>query len=60
MGVKNPPLSALTSWAVVSLFVQTTMVPTATVTGFGENAVFVNVDAPKTIEIGLVIVVGGC
>jgi hypothetical protein len=35
------------------------MVPTATVTGLGENAVFVNVDAPNTIEIGLVFVVEG-
>jgi hypothetical protein len=35
---------------VVSLFVQVTVPPTATVTGFGAKAVVVNVSAPRTID----------
>jgi hypothetical protein len=40
-------------WAVLSLFVQVTLPPTATVTGLGENAVVVSVDAPPTIDTGV-------
>jgi len=52
----NDPSSAVASWAVTSLLVQVTVPPTATETGFGENAVVVNVDEPFTMETGVPVV----
>jgi hypothetical protein len=45
-------------WVDVSLFIQVTVVPTATVVGLGENAVVVSVRAPLTIEMVAVPPVG--
>jgi hypothetical protein len=39
--------------ATESLFIQVTVPPTATVTGFGENAVVVSVDDPETMDTGM-------
>jgi len=44
------PLSAVDVWAVTSLLTQTTVPPTATLSGLGAYAVVVNADAPATIE----------
>jgi hypothetical protein len=41
---------------VLSLFVQLTVVPTATLIGFGEYALVVSVDDPLTIETGVPLV----
>jgi hypothetical protein len=38
---------------LLSLFVHVTLPPTATITGFGEYAVVVRVDAPLTIPTGV-------
>lgn len=56
-GVENPPLSALALCGAVSLLVHVTTVPTATVTGLGEKAVFVSLKAPLTML--MVCVAGG-
>ena len=46
----HAPLLAVDVCDVESRFVHVTVVPTATVIGFGENAVVVSVDAPATID----------
>jgi hypothetical protein len=51
--VENVRSTDVESCVVVSLFVQVIRVPTATVTGFGEKADVVNVDAPLTIEMAI-------
>jgi hypothetical protein len=48
--VAKLPLSAVALCVAVSLLVHVTVVPTATVCGFGENAVVVNVRAPLTMD----------
>ena len=48
-GVANLPLSAFASCVVMSLFTNVTVVPTATLTGFGEYAVDERLNAPLTI-----------
>jgi len=47
------PPSPVDVWVVLSLFVQVTVPPTATLIGLGENAVVVSVDEPRTIETGV-------
>ena len=49
--VANDLFSAVASWVTVSLFVIVTVLPTATVIGFGLYAVLVSVEAPRTMEI---------
>ena len=49
----HAPLSDVDVCVVLSLFVQVTLPPTATLTGFGANAVDVIVNAPNTIETGV-------
>jgi hypothetical protein len=49
----HAPLLAVDVCAVLSLLVQVTLPPTATVTGFGEYAVLVRKDEPLTIETGV-------
>jgi hypothetical protein len=46
-------LAPVDVWSVVSPFVHVTLPPTATVMGFGANAVAVSVDAPLTIDTGV-------
>lgn len=42
-------MSARASWVVLSLFMNITVEPTATVTGLGEYALFVRLNAPLTM-----------
>ena len=49
-GVRKLPLLAAASCVVESLFTHVTVAPTDTVSGFGENAVVVRVEAPATID----------
>jgi hypothetical protein len=55
----HAPLLAVEVCVVLSLFVQVTVPPTATVTGFGANAVVVRTEAPCTIDAGVPAVVAG-
>jgi len=55
----HAPLLATELCATESLFVQVTVPPTATVTGFGAYAVVVSVDDPDTIDTGVQVVVVG-
>src|SRR5262249_11282496 len=50
------PLFATDVCVTLSLFIHVTVVPTGTLTGFGENAVVVSVDAPATIATGVPLV----
>jgi hypothetical protein len=49
----HAPLSDVDVCVVLSLLAHVTVPPTATLTGFGANAVDVIVDAPDTIETGV-------
>lgn len=49
----HAPLLPVDVCAVLSLFVQVTLPPTATVVVLGENAVVVSTDAPLTIDTGV-------
>jgi hypothetical protein len=49
----HAPLRPVDVWAVLSLFVHVTVPPTATVSGLGEYAFVVRVDAPLTIDTGV-------
>jgi hypothetical protein len=49
-GELHAPLLAVEVCAVLSLLIHVTVVPTVTLSGFGEYAVVVIVDAPLTIE----------
>ena len=51
-------LSAVALWVAVSLFFYVTVVPTATFSGLGENAVVVRANAPLTIDALAVTPVG--
>jgi len=57
-GVRKLPLLAAASCVVESLFTHVTVAPTDTVSGFGENAVVVRVEAPATIETVVPLGVG--
>ena len=55
----HAPLLPVDVCVVVSLLVQVTVPPTATVTGLGANAVVVSKEAPFTIDAGVPPVTGG-
>ena len=54
----NPVMWGAVAWVALSLFVHVTVVPTATFSGFGENAVVVRLNAPLTIDVFAVALVG--
>jgi hypothetical protein len=55
----HAPPSAVVVWAVLSLLVHVTVVPTATAIGFGANAVVVKMLAPLGIETAVPVAGAG-